>query len=300
MKFIIFSSVLSLALPLTSAQPFNNGSVAFCHRRSAGLYCNAADALHIVECPGGDRVACPANTFCASVGRVPDCYQCEAGFNEIKFCDIRGPGTYCAPAWTGSKGVWSCPDGREHPCPYGSECKKLSRHAAICAPCHVEKMEKAVQRCGRHTYTSHTICDCTEVTTTPTSTVSFYDLTLSSVTSSFSVCAGRSTVTLSTTQVTPVTTYTLVLDFTETFTESYTSNIQSIITTFSTDTSTSFSTIGQTPAFVCLEAQSFTNTSSSPSVQYICLTGTIDVDCAVTTTNNIGESFCESFVLPQV
>jgi hypothetical protein len=302
----LWTLFVALAARSTHCQPFNNGSIAFCRGREDGQYCMPSDALHIVSCPSGERVPCPLNRFCASVGRVPDCYECEAPVDGVTFCEGRGAGTYCGPRRGGALGVWRCPEGTEIACPYGTHCKSLHPHEegcheAVCAPRRPrvlleEKMGGG--RCRRHTHTTSSLCGCTSVSSSRLATTTLANTYLTSISSSFSVCGGRSTFTAITSVAVPLTTITLVLDFTETLTYSNTVTFPSFVTTVSTITESSATTFAQTPNFICLNAQTLTNVDNTSDVQVVCLSGILDVACAVSTTNNISQSFCESLILP--
>jgi hypothetical protein len=268
--------------------------VAFCWNRAPGLYCDPSDALNIVTCPSGDLIPCADGRFCASVGRVPDCYACEAPFDVAMFCARRGPGTHCAPWWTGSSGVWRCGDGREIRCPWGAACQRLCRSQAICMADPVEAVADGGNRfCPPLTLTASTPCvtasRSSSTTTTSSSTAaSLTWISRSTATTVLSVSDfGTSTVTATSGVGDPV------ISAFAYFTYLSSSTTTLVETTTFTSQSSETITSRMTPTVACFSSAVLTLACGGSAT--ICLQEVPQLSCATSITNNAGQSFCLSY-----
>ena len=282
-----------------SASGATNHTIAFCFNRSPGLYCDPSDSLNIVTCPTGDLIPCEDNRFCASVGRVPDCYQCEASFDLAEYCGRRGPGTHCAPWWSGSSGVWSCPSGKEIKCPWGSACQRINKELAICMLDPEEAIIDGGNRfCPPLTVTSTSACYTTSrsststqmtATTVSTSTQS----SLSTITSVISLSiVGTSTSTETSFVADPIISAFAII--TNTYTSSTTNTLTSSLHSTSTVTLTSL----ETPSLACYGTELVTKLCLAPgTTEIITLCNQIvpQISCLSSGTNNIGQSYCLSY-----
>lgn len=267
----------------------------FCHNRASGFYCDPADSLNIVHCPSGELIPCEDGRFCATVGRVPDCYQCEAPFDMAEFCERRGPGTHCAPWWTGSAGVISCPSGLEIPCPRGSSCKRLEKGKAMCAADDAKNLKGGGNRfCPPATVIISRQCasttgSITRSFTAPSFTTGFSSSSYVTLTTTMAI-TDTSTITSTTTNTTPnpiISAFGVI---------TFTLSTSTTVTSTGTDTSTVSNTftVLETPQIGCFSSEIVTKVCDGELVT-LCRLEVPQVSCQSSATNNAGESYCMSF-----